>query len=212
MGSFEKLGILVIVVIIVMILAVAIYQWGGAGLEPGLPAGLAGGAPSLIVKGPGPYERDYLKDQESGAEADAEEEESGPAAGEGDADTWPGGIPKVYTLEPRENVWVVVVKKWKLKESFTGAIARANPKVDMRRIRPGKMLHIPNPEAYFPDRKTVRPRDATRVYEVAEGDLLETIAKAHLGRKTRWREILEVNPGLDPKLLRPGQRILLPDR
>ena len=34
MGTFEKLGILVIVVIIVMILAVAIYQWGGAATEP----------------------------------------------------------------------------------------------------------------------------------------------------------------------------------
>ena len=36
MGSFEKLGILVIVIIIVMILAVAIHQWGGApgDLEP----------------------------------------------------------------------------------------------------------------------------------------------------------------------------------
>ena len=33
MGSFEKLGILVIVIIIVMILVVAIYQWGGAEFE-----------------------------------------------------------------------------------------------------------------------------------------------------------------------------------
>ena len=38
------------------------------------------------------------------------------------------------------------------------------------------------------------------------------IARNHLGSRNRWQEILEVNPGLNPKRLRPGQRINLPAR
>lgn len=205
MGSFEKLGILVIVVIIVMILAVAIYQWGGAGVQPGVSVAGGGGALPLVVK---PKEKNYL-DERDEQKARAEQPDHSPAA---DADSWPGGIPRKYVIKPGDSLWVVVVKRWKLKEGFVDAIARENPKLAMKKLRPGKEVRIPNPHAYWPGRKTAPPAGNLRTYEVAEGDLLGTIARDHLGSPLRWQDIVDVNPGLNPNKLRPGQRINLPAR
>ena len=40
---------------------------------------------------------------------------------------------------------------------------------------------------------------------VAQGETLESIAETHLGAKSRWRELLPMNPGLDPRKLQIGQ-------
>ncbi|MDJ0522309.1 MAG: LysM domain-containing protein [Planctomycetota bacterium] len=50
----------------------------------------------------------------------------------------------------------------------------------------------------------------TRVHAIAKGETLETIAKAKLGKAARWKEIVALNPRLDPKNLHIGQSILLP--
>jgi phage tail protein X len=188
MGTFEKLGILVIVVIIVMILAVAIYQWGGAG------AGASGTVmelrpePGLTVK--------TLKEIE-------EEHEK-------------GGIPKRYTILKDDKVWVIVFKRWGLKESFIQEIEKANPKIDFMRLRPGTELAIPDPSRFFrstttePAPPAPEKTSSTRRYEVQGGDTLESIAYRHLGSKTRWQDIMNLNPGLEPKRLFEGQEILLP--
>ena len=70
MGSFEKLGILVIVVIIVMILAVAIYQWGGADAPSDLARRSSGVTAEMRVKPStksGPREVDYLPPESGSA-------------------------------------------------------------------------------------------------------------------------------------------------
>jgi nucleoid-associated protein YgaU len=199
MGTFEKLGILVIVVIIVMILAVAIYQWGGAATEPATPT------PDL----PDPLTIRYLEDLEQ-QRADADERAlDDPAPG---ADLWPGGIPKVYVVQPRDKVWVLVVKRWKLKDSFIAAIAAANPAARLEKLLPGHKLRIPDPAPYVrkpgTDRRPTPGR--TRLYEVQIGDTLESIAYRHLGARRRWKDIVELNPGLNPKRLMEGQEISLP--
>jgi phage tail protein X len=199
MGTFEKLGILVIVVIIVMILAVAIYQWGGAA-----------GPPATVVESPEltVTTRDYL-DQVIGADREAP-----PNDAAGSQDAWPGGIPKRYRIQRDDKVWLLVVKTWGLKESFVNAIEKENPKVNFARLRPGQELLIPDPSAYVrasADNKPAPRRSSeTRRYEVQTGDTLESIAYRYLGAKSRWADIVSLNPGLEPKRLFEGQEIHLP--
>ena len=218
MGSFEKLGILVIVVIIVMILAVAIYQWGGTDPQVAAASGFGGGAEMRIVP-PGDQaqpatkrarEKNYL--DEATGEDPASAERARPTR-----NTWAGGIPKFHKVRSGDVVWKLVVKTWRLKESFSDAITRANPDLDMARLRPGDVLRIPNPDAYRVAPRRTQPKRAAdrrnlRIYEVQEGDSLGSIAQQHLGRASRYGEIVELNPGIKPRNLAPGQKIYLPRR
>lgn len=200
MGTFEKLGILVIVVIIVMILAVAIYQWGGAGSP----------APATVVETPGLTIKNLV---DLSREGEAVAATAAPPATMPDPGVWPGGIPKRYRIAPDDKVWVLVVKRWGLKETFIQAIEAANPKIDFKRLRLGTELAIPDPSKHA--RKTTekqppqKPKGA-RLYEVKGGDTLELIADLHLGAKARWPDIVSMNPGLEPKRLFEGQEIYLP--
>ncbi|MHC4955835.1 MAG: LysM peptidoglycan-binding domain-containing protein [Planctomycetota bacterium] len=231
MGSFEKLGILVIVVIIVMILAVAIYQWGGSDLSSGLSHGRSGvrgsRAPAeMRVKGPnerGPREVDYLP-PESGSGGEEQRAGSGGKEPNPVSNQWPGGVPKVHVIQSGDVVWNLVVKDWQLKEGFTLAIARENPRVDMKRLRPGQEIRIPNPSAYRAGKRSARksaPKGGSsrrnlpkgvRTIEVQEGDTFGSIAKEQLGRASRAAEIQRLNPSIKPRRLRPGQKLYLPPR
>jgi nucleoid-associated protein YgaU len=51
---------------------------------------------------------------------------------------------------------------------------------------------------------------ATELYTVQDGDSFESIAVARLGSRAAWPEIEKLNPGVDPRRLRPGQQLKLP--
>jgi nucleoid-associated protein YgaU len=201
MGTFEKLGILVIVVIIVMILAVAIYQWGGAG-GTNTTTVVGTSSPPLTVK-----------TLEQLAKEDAEAAKAAPTP---DTDKWAGGIPKRYRVQRDDKMWVLVVKRWSLKESFLQAIELANTKIDFKRLKPGTEIVIPDPSSYMrtnSEKQSQPPKPSgARLYEVKGGDTLESIAFLHLGAKTRWPDIVSMNPGLEPKRLFEGQEIYLPGK
>jgi len=50
---------------------------------------------------------------------------------------------------------------------------------------------------------------ATRVVRVRRGDTLQRIAQRELGAATRWRALVDWNPGVDPRRLIPGTRLLV---
>ncbi len=54
------------------------------------------------------------------------------------------------------------------------------------------------------------PATPTRVYVVVAGDTFEGIAKVQLGSGTRWVDLAQANPLVDPLKLRIGQRLRLP--
>ncbi len=214
MGSFEKLGILVIVVIIVMILAVAIHQWGGTPADASAGEGsLARGfVPGSITPGPpGPLERDL-----GGAEGLPQQT---PPGGDGAAVDpalfWPGGIPRSYTIQKDDVLWKLVVQTWKLKESYTRAIEASNPKMNAKRLKVGETIIIPDPAPYrdgAPTREASTPPAGagTATYEVQAGDSFESIAKKLLGSSLRWKEVQALNPGIKPRALQQGQMIVVP--
>jgi nucleoid-associated protein YgaU len=49
-----------------------------------------------------------------------------------------------------------------------------------------------------------------RIYEVQSKDNLTQIAREQLGSETLWKQILKMNPGLDPAKMRPGMKVKLP--
>jgi len=57
-----------------------------------------------------------------------------------------------------------------------------------------------------PDPKAV----PSKPYVVKSGDTLDKISTRLLGTSKRWKEILDLNPGLDPKKLKVGQTIKVP--
>jgi len=54
-----------------------------------------------------------------------------------------------------------------------------------------------------PTSSATAPKSGTHV--VAKGETLEDIAAEFLGSKTRWKELIAMNPGLDPRKLQIGQ-------
>ena len=48
------------------------------------------------------------------------------------------------------------------------------------------------------------------VYAVQKGDTLWNIAAKFYGDGQKWRDIVEANPGIDPKKLAVGQKIVIP--
>ncbi len=49
-----------------------------------------------------------------------------------------------------------------------------------------------------------------RIYEIQPKDTPSAIARRQLGSEQQWREIIKMNPGLDPMRMRPGAQIKLP--
>lgn len=73
--------------------------------------------------------------------------------------------------------------------------------------RPSAVGGQPAPEQP-PKPATADP--ATEPYTVQDGDSFESIAVARLGSRAAWPEIEKLNPGVDPRRLRPGQQLKLP--
>jgi len=59
---------------------------------------------------------------------------------------------------------------------------------------------------------TTLPPAGGSTYTIRKKDTLWSIATRYLGSGKRWPEIVAVNPGLDPKKLRIGQTIKIPQR
>lgn len=102
------------------------------------------------------------------------------------------------------------------------ADAQAKPEAPVKAEAPITPEKAPSPEPAAPPpvaKATEMPVTApanpsapelVETYRIVAGDRLSTIAGALYGDWKAWRAIAKVNPGLDPKKLRPGQVIRLP--
>lgn len=88
-------------------------------------------------------------------------------------------------------------------------------------VRVGQKLTLPGAAVASSNAKTRAPQAPARAektrakrsgntYVVAKGDVLSRIAERELGSSKRWREIVELNPGLDPAKLFVGKRLVMP--
>jgi len=60
------------------------------------------------------------------------------------------------------------------------------------------------------DARVVVQRASSLAYLVKPGDTLIGIARERLGEQGKWQQLVEANPGLDPKKLAVGCRIMVP--
>ena len=107
-------------------------------------------------------------------------------------------------------------------EKYTQFLIDSNPEVpDPRRLRIGTLIKLP---AAPPDlarsasappgaKSALTGTRASRTYQVRPGDSFYGVARDVLGDAARWQELFELNKELvkgDPKRLRPGQVLVLP--
>ncbi|MGE3174778.1 MAG: LysM peptidoglycan-binding domain-containing protein [Planctomycetota bacterium] len=100
---------------------------------------------------------------------------------------------------------------------FQALIEQLNPGLRPERLRVGQEIVLPS-EAEVGAARAVRAGGeaptsvaTTRTYTIERGDTLEGVALSELGSKTRVEDIKRLNPGIDPRRLRIGQHIRLPN-
>src|SRR6266850_5280950 len=98
-------------------------------------------------------------------------------------------------------------------ESAPPAVA-AQTTVPPAPIAQAPMTHLqsPSPEPVHPARavQASTPPAGSSEYVVQKGDSLMQIATRMLGSKSRWTEIRDMNPGLDPRSLKVGTKLAMP--
>ena len=103
--------------------------------------------------------------------------------------------------------------KWK-------EIVKANPGIDPEGLKVGQKIKLPEiagapkaPESTAGGSTTKESSThAAATYTVKLGDTPASIASSQMGPKADWKKIVEANPGLDPKKLRIGQKLVIPGK
>lgn len=102
-------------------------------------------------------------------------------------------------------------------QRYTGLLLEANPGLDPAKLLIGTVLNVP--PGGVADSIPLKPAATSaastgKTYIVAQGDSFYVIARDQLGDANRWPELLKLNTELvkgDPKKLRPGQVLRLPE-
>jgi nucleoid-associated protein YgaU len=75
--------------------------------------------------------------------------------------------------------------------------------------REGRISDLASPT---PEQRTILAPPGTKPYTIAKGDNYWNIATRLFGDGQRWRDIRDLNPGVDPTKLRIGQVIVVPEK
>ena len=111
-----------------------------------------------------------------------------------------------YTIAKRE---LGSASRWKEIEKLNN--------VPAEELRVGQTIKLPTKDSAAPaGNPAATPGDTAahvdgKVHVVAAGETLSDISKKYFGTTTKWKEIVKVNPGLDPEGMKVGQKIKLPD-
>jgi nucleoid-associated protein YgaU len=105
-------------------------------------------------------------------------------------------------------------------------IQRLNQMIEPSKLKVGMTLQLPVERAGLAgsslaannapatpksdDAKPSAPKATGRKYVVQRGDSLTSIAQAELGSSSRWTEIRDLNPGLDPARISVGATLAMP--
>src|SRR5262249_54351240 len=94
----------------------------------------------------------------------------------------------------------------RMRQPAPPAVSRVRPVVPSIALRPDFAPDIPM------SRWSTSPASAQSIF-VREGDTLWALSRQHLGRGTRWLELMAANPSIaDPTHLVPGTALTVPPR
>jgi LysM repeat protein len=126
-----------------------------------------------------------------------------------------------YTIRSGDTLSEIAQRELGTKNRWR-EIVELNPGLDPARLRVGTKIRLsgatavesaqpvtPQPKVAA-TKPSAKPAAGGRSYSVRSGDTLSQIAQRELGTQSRWREIVELNPGLDPAKLLVGTSIRLP--
>ncbi|QDU33311.1 LysM domain/BON superfamily protein [Poriferisphaera corsica] len=110
-------------------------------------------------------------------------------------------------------------------------IAKANPTVDPKRIKPGMKLNLPDinklkaaeatrAKSNVTSRSRSSSSNATtgskvKVHTIKAGETLSSISNKYFGTPNRWREIFNANKKAlndDPDAIQPGMKLVVPNK
>jgi nucleoid-associated protein YgaU len=101
-------------------------------------------------------------------------------------------------------------------------LQKANPDINPRRLRKGMAIAVPTITGASPRKELLvgeqaaKPKTPTvflaqdKIHVIQPGEVLEEISYKYYGKRQKWRHIVDANPGLNPRTIRPGMRIVIP--
>jgi nucleoid-associated protein YgaU len=75
---------------------------------------------------------------------------------------------------------------------------------------PVGLVSLDVPEQTGPVLTEPEPESAAGTHTVASGETLQDISRKYFGTTTRWREIAEANPSVDPNRMKVGTKLTIP--
>lgn len=125
-----------------------------------------------------------------------------------------------YTVQP-DDTFASIALKFFGSRARADIIAKANPLMDPKRIKPGRVIRIPRDPANIqgrptsaapPERLEAASADRSRAHTVVAGDTLTGISRKYYGTIRRVDLILNANRNVLNKAedLRPGQVLQIP--
>lgn len=115
-----------------------------------------------------------------------------------------------YTVKKGESYYTIA-KKALGSSSRWREIERLN-NIPAESLRAGTVIKLPAKEgAAGAGAAGVAPAGGGKAHIVAKGETLGDISKTYFGTTTKWKQIVEANPGVRPENLKVGQSLAIPD-
>ncbi len=122
------------------------------------------------------------------------------------------GGPDTYTVKKGDSYYTIA-KKALGSSSRWREIERLN-NIPAEDLRVGTVIKLPAKEnagaAPGPD-GAIAPQSGGKTHVVGKGETLGDISKQYFGTTTKWKQIVEANPGVRPENLKVGQSLAIPD-
>lgn len=123
----------------------------------------------------------------------------------------------VHTVQRRGET-LPIIAEWYTKESVNWkALSKANPRINPQRIKIASQVKIP--ENLLVTRKPMSPEFVNEHLPTYykhricwPGETLSLISKWYTGKYTNWKKIVNHNPEINPKRIKIGQTIYIPDK